>query len=152
MTSSAGNSNAGYTLLELLLVVAILAGMLALVPPLFDRAIAGSEPRTAARQLVAALRQARSEAVASRRPVAFTLDLEQRRYQVGAAPAVTLPRALELTLVTADREVHSAGRGAIRFFADGSATGGRITLDKGAAHWAVDVAWLSGQVSLSESP
>lgn len=151
MTSWVGNNNAaGYTLLELLLVLAIAAGLLSLVPPMFGSAISANEPRTAARQVMAALRYARSEAVSLRQPVAFTLDLEQRRYQVDGRPVVPLPPSLQLSLVTADSEVHGSGRGAIRFFADGSASGGRITVGGAVSRYEVDVAWLTGQVTLLE--
>ncbi len=151
VTSLAGRASAaGYTLLELLLVLAILAGMLSLVPPMFAGAVAGNEPHSAARQVLAALRYAHSRAVASRRPVAFTLDLDRRRYQVDGRPAVALPSSLAYTLITAESEVRDGGSGAIRFYADGSASGGRITLGNDAVTYRLDVAWLSGRVTLLE--
>lgn len=148
---SAGNTRlAGYTLLELLVVLTIVAGTLALAPPMFSSAVTANEPRTAARQVMAALRYARSTAVSSRHPVAFTLDLDQRRYQVDGRPAVDLPQTLAFTLVTAETEVRSGGSGAIRFYADGSATGGRITLGNDASSFRLDVAWLTGRVTMLE--
>lgn len=150
MTLLAGNvDTAGYTLLELLLVLTIIAGVLALAPPIFSQAVTANEPRTATRQIVAALRYARSEAVAARHPVGFTLDVEQHRYRLDNHPAVELPQSLELTLVVADHEVKK-GSGAIRFFADGSATGGSIRLGNTAATYEVHVAWLTGQVTVLE--
>jgi general secretion pathway protein H len=42
----------------------------------------------------------------------------------------------------------SPGEGAIRFFADGASTGGRIQVSLKGATWNIDVAWLTGQVKL----
>jgi general secretion pathway protein H len=36
----------------------------------------------------------------------------------------------------------------IRFFADGSSTGGRITLEREHAAWKIDINWLTGQIEL----
>ena len=40
--------------------------------------------------------------------------------------------------------------GAIRFFPDGSSTGGRVTLMVGERSYAVDVDWLTGRVRVLE--
>jgi general secretion pathway protein H len=39
-----------------------------------------------------------------------------------------------------------AGKGAVRFFPDGAATGGRVRLAANGGGWDVDVAWLTGEV------
>ncbi len=140
----------GYTLLELLVVLAITAALFAIAPPFFSSAVSSAELHAATRQMSAALRQARSSAVAARAPVAFILDLEQRRYQVEGLREVALPAALELTLTTAESELRGNGRGAIRFYADGSSSGGRITIATARASEAIDVVWLSGRVVASE--
>lgn len=149
-TYSVGSS--GYTLIELLVVLSIMALLLAVVPPLFSGASSANEVRAAARQMTAALRQARSSAVAARTPVEFILDLERHRYQLAGRPAVPLPDDLALTLITGESELRGAGRGAIRFFADGSSTGGRITLANSRSARQLDVAWLSGRVTDSALP
>ncbi|HEY0633946.1 MAG TPA: GspH/FimT family pseudopilin [Gammaproteobacteria bacterium] len=150
-TYSAGSSGAlrGYTLLELLVVLAIMAGLLTLAPPLFSSAASSTELHAATRQMSAALRQARSHAVATRTPVAFILDLERQRYQVEGRSEVSLPAKLELTLITAESELRGNGRGAIRFYADGSSSGGSITLSIPRAADTIEVAWLSGRVVVS---
>jgi general secretion pathway protein H len=43
------------------------------------------------------------------------------------------------------------GVGAILFFPDGAATGGRIRLGTGKSAWDVDVSWLTGQVQLKQA-
>lgn len=152
---SGGNSlcgRQGYTLMELLVVLTIIAALFAVVPPLFSSASSANEVRAYARQMSSALRQARSNAVATRAPVTFTLDLEHHNYQLAGAHAVQLPADLQLTLITAESELRGQGRGAIRFFADGSSSGGRITLANDASARQLDVAWLTGRITVNEVP
>ncbi|TCV91049.1 hypothetical protein EC912_1171, partial [Luteibacter rhizovicinus] len=42
----------------------------------------------------------------------------------------------------------NATTGRIRFFPDGSSTGGRVTLGRGTREWHVNVGWLTGAVSV----
>jgi general secretion pathway protein H len=46
--------------------------------------------------------------------------------------------------------VTSERRGAIRFYPDGSSTGGRITVTFGRTQYLVDVDWLTGRVSITD--
>jgi len=137
--------------MELLVVLTIIATLFAVVPPLFSSASSANEVRAAARQMCSALRQARSNAVAARKPVTFVLDLERHNYQMAGAHLVQLPADLELTLTTAESELRGHGRGAITFFADGSSSGGRITLANGRSARQLDVAWLTGRVVVNEA-
>lgn len=142
----------GFTLLELLVVMVILSLLLTTVPPLLSRAIPGTELRGAARELVAGLREARGQAIASGRDVALVLDLEGRWFQVeGAARKRQLPSAIALRLTTAESETEEEGnRGRIRFYPDGSASGGRVTLAREGQTRVVEVDWLTGRVTLDE--
>ena len=137
----------GYTLVELLVVLTIIVAVLALAPPLFSHGLSSTELRGAARQVATGLRYAQSTAVSQRREVLFTLDLDAHRYQVAPRPPVQLPMDLPLTLVTARSEVVGAGQAAIRFYPDGSATGGRVTLGVAPNSYQVDVNWITGRVS-----
>ena len=60
------------------------------------------------------------------------------------------PEGIELKLLTAQTEVESERKGAIRFYADGSSTGGRITVSAGERKYLVDVDWLTGRVSIGD--
>lgn len=139
----------GFTLIELVVVLAILGLAYALVPPLFSGARAGAELKSATRQLAAGLRQARNYAVSRRTEAVFTLDVEKRDFTVsGDARTYRLPRQLPLKLVTAQKEVVDEQRASIRFYADGSSNGGRITLGSGEHTLEIDVNWLTGRVSI----
>jgi len=140
----------GFTLMEMLLVMAIVSLVLAVAPPLLSAAMPGLQLKGTARELAAALRQARSRAVTLGSDAVLELDLQGHRAQVtGGDQAVHLPEALDITLVTADRELDDAQHGRIRFYPDGTSTGGRITLRHGDSGYEVDVDWLTGRVRLT---
>ncbi len=141
----------GYTLFEVLLALAIIGLVLASVPLISGAGRPGPEARAAAHEVAAALRGARSEAIVRFQPVTFLLDVDERWYRVGAAAAPhNLPEELELSLYTANSELLDASRGAIRFFPDGSATGGKVALSGGGHDYQVTVDWLTGAIAVVE--
>jgi general secretion pathway protein H len=140
---------AGVTMLELLVVLSIMALVAAFVVPLLGPGVSTAELKGAARQVAAGLRLARSEAVATRQETRLTLDLEQRTMRIERDPRVhALPRAVDLKLFTAQKDLVDEKVGAIRFFADGGSNGGRITLASGERKYDVDVDWLTGRVDI----
>jgi general secretion pathway protein H len=140
---------AGVTLLELLIVLSIMAIIAAVVVPLLGAGVSSTELKSAARQVAAGLRLARSEAVATRQDTRVTLDLEHRTFQVERHPHLhTLPRELEMKLFTAQSDLVSDKVGAIRFFPDGGSNGGRVTLAAGERKYEVDIDWLTGRVAI----
>ena len=144
---SAGN-NSGFTLVELLVVLAILALALAVVPPSLTGAIDSARFKSAQRDLVSALRYARSRAVNSQQAASVEINVKQGTMQVaGRQRTLSIPDDAALTLVTAQREQLSADEGAIRFYPDGSSTGGQVRFSRGDQVWSIDVDWLTGRVS-----
>ena len=143
----------GFTLLELLVVLALLALTYALIPPMF--AIGGSttELKAGARQVAAGLRKARSQAIISRSEATLTLNVESRSFLLsGDDKPRILPRQAEIGVYTAQGEVVDANTAAIRFYPDGSSTGGRVTLAMGERKFHIDVDWLTGQVEILDTP
>lgn len=141
----------GVSLLELLIVLAILALVAGLVLPTFGSGVSTSELRSSARQLAAGLRLARSEAVSQRRETFLVVDLEGRRFKVDQDPKEhKLPPRIDMKLFTAQRDIVDAKTGAIRFFPDGGSNGGRITVAAGERKFDVDVDWLTGRVAILE--
>jgi general secretion pathway protein H len=142
----------GFTLLELLVVLTIVAVVLAFVPGFMLRGQPGLDVDVAARAIADALRQARSDAVLQNREQLFALDVEERLFRVGGQRApVQIPRGIEITFQTARSEAISEKIGQIRFFPDGSATGGRIGLALDGQGIEVVVDWLTGLVSVNHA-
>ncbi|RLA44127.1 MAG: type II secretion system protein GspH [Gammaproteobacteria bacterium] len=139
----------GFTLLEILVVLAISTTLLMLVVPNLSRSIAGAELPKVTKQLAVVLRRGRSQAINQSRPVSFVLDVNDRSYRLGAASKLHhLPGDIDLTMLTGMELAQGVGKGAIYFYPDGSSTGGRITLRHGDRSQQVDVNWLTGEVSV----
>ena len=144
---------AGFTLIELLVVLGILALVLAAALPMLPGATDRAALRAAASEIAAGLREARSLALARGRSAALTLDTAHRIYRVGEGTNWhALPASVAVELFTAAREQLTDVAGDIRFFSDGSSTGGGITLAQGKAQSEIRVDWLTGRVSLGSRP
>lgn len=141
----------GFTLLELLMVLVIAVLLVAVVPPLISGMSGATELRSAARQLAAGLRFARNEAVTRQREAVLTLDLSKHRFAVSGDPReIALPESLSLHLYTAQSELLDQATGNIRFFPDGSSTGGAVTVSGPKLAYRINVDWLTGAIAIVE--
>lgn|SRR5690554_5591799 len=138
----------GYSLLELMVVVALIAALATLSAMVIGQSMPGQQLRGTARDLAADLRYTRARAIASGREQVFVMDLDQRRWRAAGEREGDWPETLRVVATTAREERPALRSAAVRFFPDGSATGGRFVLAYEQAAWRVDVAWLTGEVSL----
>ncbi|MEO5671889.1 MAG: type II secretion system protein, partial [Ramlibacter sp.] len=137
----------GFTLLELLVVFAIVALLTALVPLAYDRLRESSQYRDAVRGVLSELRQARYRAVAEGREVHFTVNLAEGTYGAEGRPPKPLPQPLRIRTTVADIELQAGQSAGIRFLPSGGATGGTVEiLRPGGAGVRLTVDWLSGAV------
>jgi general secretion pathway protein H len=149
MATRSASRQRGVTLLELLIVLAIMALVAGIALPLLGNGVSTTELRSSARQLAAGLRAARTEALAQRRETFLVLDVAGKRFKVDQDPREhKLPAGIELKLFTAQNDFVDATTGAIRFFPDGGSNGGRITVAAGTRKYEVDVDWLTGRVAI----
>ena len=138
---------AGFTLLELLLVIVLMAVALGVLSFGLGRGLEAARERQALRDIVGALRQARTQSVLSGLPQQVRFDLPGHRFQAPGQALGHWPADLGLQLTTA------ADLGAaVAFFPDGSSSGGHLLLARGAQAWRIDVGWLLGDVRLQALP
>lgn len=140
---------AGFTLVEMLVVIAILGLALAVIGIGVKPVSPATHARAAAQEISGALRSARSSALMSNRSVWVLFDLASPAYQWGTQARQTLPSDVGLALFTSRDHVVSGSLGRIRFDPDGGSSGGRITISGGGNFWHVGVDWLSGRVSIA---
>ncbi|MCW5724703.1 MAG: prepilin-type N-terminal cleavage/methylation domain-containing protein [Maricaulaceae bacterium] len=135
----------GYTLAELVVVLAIIALIVALVAPRLLTTSDAAEVRRAAALIETAARAARADARITGRDAAMIVDLQARTIEISPRGRVhDLPRSVEIEAVVADTEL-AQSRAAVRFFPDGGATGGRFDLAAGRVRGAVRVNWITGR-------
>lgn len=149
LRAGAGSAR-GFTLLELLVTLAVVSLALVLVLGYKAPWSTGLSLRATASTLASQLRLARSQAIADNRPILFVVDLDGHRYRVGNGEEHDLPRRIKLALLTVAGERLGKTTGSIRFNPDGSSTGGRISLAEGGQQIAVGVNWLTGRVSVAD--
>lgn len=140
----------GFTLLELIAVIALLAISLGAASVFISRGLDNLRAREAGRELALALRTARVKAMDSGHPGQLDFDVARRRYQLPGTPARTLPAGMTMTLTTA-AALGAGQRAAIAFYPDGSSTGGRVRLERDGRAWRIEVAWLTGEVRWKEA-
>lgn len=139
---------AGFTLIELMVALALATLVVALVPPAMGRLRDSMNYRDTVREVFTGLRAAREQALAEGRETRYLVDLAQRRYGGQPEALRELPQPLELRVVVAGIEWSERQVGAIRFLPQGGATGGSIDVlraDRSGVRITVD--WLSGAVS-----
>jgi len=136
----------GFTLFELLVVLAIIGLIVALIPGFMLRSQPRLDVSVAARAIADGLRRTQSDAVASNRPQVFALDVAEHLFRAGDATPVRIDRALALSFRAARAELQGERVGQIRYFPDGSSTGGQISIAR--EGWQADVRsdWLTGLV------
>ena len=141
------SSNKGFTLLELLIVITILALMSTLVGvQLHGRERTDLE--SVARTLVTDLRYLRSRAMVNNIDTEITFDVSANSYASRQAKIDrSLPETMTVRLTVDERDIDGS-RGRIVFYPDGSSSGGEVHLSKDGRAMEVATTWLNGYVTL----
>lgn len=153
----------GFTLLELLVVLVLATLMLSLVVPRFAAVLPGVELKSYTQKTAALLRQLRSQAMAESRLVSFSVDPQDHALRVShRADPIALPDDIDVTLnddgslalgydvVVPLSNGATSGGPSIRFYPDGSSSGGRVRLTGSSGQYGIDVDWLTGRVRIDD--
>jgi len=138
----------GFTLLEMLAVIILIGIAVVAVSISVTQGLASARVNAASSELAGALRATRTQAIVRAQVQNFDVDIHANTYRDAKQHVVHLPRGLRLSITSAKEDQPDAHTGRIRFFPDGSSTGGRITLQSGRRQWHVNVSWLTGAVSV----
>lgn len=140
-----------FTILELLVFMAITAIALAMVMPLATSGRAAADLHFAASSTFVLLRNAHSDAITLNREQVLSLDLQQRRiWNRHTSRSLEFGPRLTMLFTNPTGEELDATHAAITFRPDGSSTGGRIVLSNGFNQVRLDIDWLTGVVRQSE--
>ncbi|MGV8932019.1 MAG: type II secretion system protein XpsH [Luteimonas sp.] len=138
----------GFTLLEIMVVMVIIAAAAVLGVMALNGGFERSRLHGSTKQIAANLRYTRAQAIATGVPQKFEIDPRGRAWQAPNGRHGTIPDSLDVNFIGAREVQPQAGVGAIMFFDDGASTGGRVQIAGTHAAWNVDVAWLTGEVTL----
>ncbi len=138
---SATGDDAGFTLVEMLVVLAIIGLVFAATPAILRTVLPGIRTLAAARALAQDLRGLRGEAIAGGTRAAVRFDARSQSYEAGGRTH-RLPGGVPFALPTATENID--------FHADGSSSGGTVFVGEAGARHRVSVDWLTGRVTIDD--
>ncbi|MDI3324152.1 GspH/FimT family pseudopilin [Pontibacterium granulatum] len=139
----------GFTLLELLVTMLIAVMAITVVAPRFSALIPGVEIKGEAQKVAALLRFARSRAIAEGDVISVARLEEPAAIEVtGSSKLYTWPSSITMELT---RELSQTDdEPEIRFYPDGSSSGGVVSLKSEGLSYTVAVDWLTGRVIIND--
>ena len=140
----------GFTLLEMLAVILLIGIAAAAVAVSVTQGLASARVSAASGELAAALRAVRTQAIVHGNEHTFDVNIRDNTYRADNGASVRLPTGMRIGITSAKEDQVNSYTGRIRFFPDGSSTGGHITLQRERRQWRVNVSWLTGAVSVAD--
>jgi general secretion pathway protein H len=141
----------GFTLIEMLVVLAILAVTATFAAPLLSSGSEGARLEMASSELATALRVTRSAAITNNSQTTLMIDVDRRRFGSTVFPERSFAPNIEAKLTFAKGIRSATSEGGFRFFPDGSSTGGEVTLSLRGKQAKLCVDWLTGTVRRAPS-
>lgn len=142
-----GNSK-GFTLLEVLIVLILAGFLMGVVATSLSE---GPVLRKSSREVAASLRHARALAIMRQQSSLWKMNIQEKRFWIegGAGnDSRNLAGSVVAKINTTTSEVDSAQQGGIRFYPDGSSTGGSVELTYNQQTYKINVEWVTGRVSI----
>ena len=147
--TSGRNAEAGFTLVEMVCVIAIIAMLAAILLPHISRATSRPRLEGYAVETASLLKADRTAAMRRRVPIATQVDASERYLRSGATGRVLrvpddVTFSATLPIRCNDRPAFST----ISFFATGMSCGGTIVLSRLGAAYEIRVNWLTGGIEI----
>ena len=140
----------GFTLLELIIVLAIMGAMIGIVVSRGPVKSQGLQTRAAAGALAQALRAARAQAIERSQVVTVAIDPKRHEFAADNGVIRSLAPGMDISVVPPTLPGPNGTR-LIEFSPDGSASGGAVILGKGKRRLRIDVEWLTGRVKVANA-
>lgn len=139
----------GFTLLEIVCVVAMLAILAAIVLPAIPRSTSTTKLQSYATETAALLKSDRNAAVRRRTDITTTVDPTSRTLRSGSSGrSIRIPEDVSFDAKLATRCNDRLAGPTIHFFASGMSCGGAIKLARPGVGFEIRVNWLTGAVEI----
>ena len=139
----------GFTLLEIVCVIAIFAMLAAIVVPALPRGTSRARLESYAIATAALLKADHDAAIRRGTQIVTQVDAASRLIRSGATDRViTIPSDVDFNALLAARCDRYPARSTIHFFSSGMSCGGVITLTRSGFGYEIRVNWLTGGVEI----
>lgn len=147
--AKAGGGEAGFTLLEVVCALAIVAALATLALPRLAPGTSRARLESLAVEAAALLKADRAAAIRRGVPVATAVDATGRRMTSGSAGRVVrVPGDVQMDTVLPATCDGRPARASVQFFPSGLSCGGVVAMLKGGTGYEVRVNWLTGGVEI----
>lgn len=145
-----GKAEGGFTLIEVVAIMAILGLMLAVVLPAIPQGVSRPQIDAVALAVAAVLDGDHRAAMLRHAGVSATVDASRRFVGSGAGGrSLTLPAGIAITTTLARTCLGAPVRNRIVFLPDGTSCGGALELDRGGQRVDIRVNWLTGAAEIA---
>jgi general secretion pathway protein H len=140
----------GFTLLEMVCVLAIIALLAAVLLPFAPHETSRSRLQAYALQTAALLKTDRDAAIMRHAGVATLVDAEARAIRSGSSrAAIVIPADVRFDALLPQTCRQRAALSTISFFANGTSCGGTIALTRFDSGYEIRVNWLTGRIEVA---
>jgi general secretion pathway protein H len=137
---------AGFTLIEMLVVLTILALAATFAVPLLSGGSEGLRLQMASSELAAAFRVTRSAAIMHNTETTLMIDVDRRTFKSTVVSQRPFAADIKAKLTFASGIRSASSDGGFQFFPDGSSSGGDVTLSLHGQQMRLCIDWLTGEV------
>lgn len=139
----------GFTLLEMVCVIALIALMAAILLPFIPRQTSRARLQAYALEVATLLKDDRNAAIARRADVATLVDAPSRAIRSGASGQILrIPEDVRFDALLPQSCRRRPAQSSIDFFADGMSCGGALSLARLGTSIEIRVNWLTGRVEI----
>lgn len=147
--STNSKRSAGFTYIELIIVLVLLALSASVVMPTVEQSSGRTALRLIAADIESTMRQARSNAMRANISSSVTFNLKSRQYWSGSASRTkSIDPRVSIRIESVAGETRDGDNAKIRFLPDGSSSGGTLWLSSGPAQLRMDIDWMTGHTRI----
>ena len=140
--------DSGFTLIEVMVAMTVATLLLAVAPLAYNKVYDAMSYQRLVQDMQSGLRGARIRAMLAGEEVQFLLDAGGQRFGQGGRTMKPLPSGVKLDAIVAESDPVDRKVGIIRFYPDGSATGGSVLLIRDTGQGVrLRVDWMLGRIT-----
>lgn len=141
-------ASAGFTLIELLVAFTIIGIALAIVPVAYSKLSQTIQYKSVNRAFINAVADARLHAMTTGNSSVVRINLANKTFGVGHDLTHHWPASYRVSAEVANQEIQSERIASIRFYPDGSSTGGSVTVYRAPGNGVrFRIDWLTGRLT-----